>query len=108
MLELREVEVTYPDGTVALRNTNLQVAAGEFVSLIGPSGCGKTTLLRLAADLQKPSLGEVIVAGQSAAQARQERTYGYVLLATRMERLNWPKESLLLGALRQQTWRGQR
>lgn len=87
MLELRGIEVTYPDGTVALRNTNLQVAAGEFVSLIGPSGCGKTTLLRLAADLQKPSQGQVIVAGQSAAQARQERTYGYVFQAPTL--LDW-------------------
>jgi NitT/TauT family transport system ATP-binding protein len=42
------VGLTYPDGTEALTNTNVSVAAGEFVSIVGPSGCGKSTLLRLA------------------------------------------------------------
>jgi NitT/TauT family transport system ATP-binding protein len=38
----------YPDGTQALRDTSVSVAAGEFVSIVGPSGCGKSTLLRMA------------------------------------------------------------
>ena len=44
-------------GTVALEGIDLDVAAGEFVSLIGPSGCGKSTLLRAIADLVQPSAG---------------------------------------------------
>ena len=41
----------------ALSSIDLDVAAGEFVSLIGPSGCGKTTLLRVIADLEQPTPG---------------------------------------------------
>ena len=41
----------YPDGTQALLDTSVSVAAGEFVSIVGPSGCGKSTLLRMASGL---------------------------------------------------------
>ncbi|MBT9386790.1 ABC transporter ATP-binding protein [Pseudooceanicola sp. CBS1P-1] len=50
--------------TEILRGIDLEIAAGEFVSVIGPSGCGKTTLLRLLAGLQKPSAGQVSMAGR--------------------------------------------
>jgi NitT/TauT family transport system ATP-binding protein len=60
----------------ALDDVDLEVAAGEFVSLIGPSGCGKSTLLRLIADLDHPSAGEITVFGKSAEQARLDQDYG--------------------------------
>jgi NitT/TauT family transport system ATP-binding protein len=67
------------DGPVhALCGIDLIIRAGEFVSLIGPSGCGKTTLLRVIADLEKHSSGEILVNGVSPDQARQDRSYGYV------------------------------
>ncbi len=44
-----------------LRNVNLQVAAGEFLCVVGPSGCGKSTLLNLAAGLDAPDHGEVLL-----------------------------------------------
>jgi NitT/TauT family transport system ATP-binding protein len=70
------------DGPVyALSDVSLSVNEGEFVSLIGPSGCGKTTLLRIIADLQKPSSGSISVNGLSPEQARLERQYGYVFQA---------------------------
>lgn len=53
------VGLTYPDGTDALRNTSVSVAAGEFVSIVGPSGCGKSTLLRLASGLIAPTSGTI-------------------------------------------------
>ncbi|NTW39940.1 MAG: ABC transporter ATP-binding protein [Cellulomonadaceae bacterium] len=60
----------------ALDDVSLQVAAGEFVSLIGPSGCGKSTLLRLIGDLDRPTSGEITVFGRSAEQARLAHDYG--------------------------------
>jgi NitT/TauT family transport system ATP-binding protein len=64
------------DEVVALADVALDVAEGEFVSLIGPSGCGKSTLLRLIADLLAPTSGEVLVNGKSAHQARLDQDYG--------------------------------
>ncbi|HYP46151.1 MAG TPA: ABC transporter ATP-binding protein [Propionibacteriaceae bacterium] len=60
----------------ALQGVDLDVAPGEFVSLIGPSGCGKSTLLRLIADLDTPTSGELQVFGKSARQARLDQDYG--------------------------------
>lgn len=63
-------------GVQALAEVDLDVAPGEFVSLIGPSGCGKSTLLRLIADLDTPTAGELEVFGKSARQARLDQDYG--------------------------------
>ncbi|MDQ3126884.1 MAG: ATP-binding cassette domain-containing protein, partial [Chloroflexota bacterium] len=51
--------------TRALEAIDLDVARGEFISLIGPSGCGKSTLLRIVGDLTSPSAGTVTVNGKS-------------------------------------------
>ena len=48
----------------ALRDINLCVEDGEFVSIVGPSGCGKSTLLSLIAGLLKPTEGSVMIEGQ--------------------------------------------
>jgi len=60
----------------ALQDVDLDVAPGEFVSLIGPSGCGKSTLLRLIADLDAPTSGTLEVFGKPARQARLDQDYG--------------------------------
>ncbi len=65
----------------ALAEVDLQVRHGDFVSLIGPSGCGKTTLLRVVADLEKPTEGAITVNGASPEEARLARAYGYVFQA---------------------------
>jgi NitT/TauT family transport system ATP-binding protein len=66
---------------VALQDVDLNVAAGDFVSLIGPSGCGKTTLLRAIADLTALTSGSLRVNGMAAEEARRNRAYGYVFQA---------------------------
>jgi NitT/TauT family transport system ATP-binding protein len=80
----RGVGVTFnSDGqqTIALTDVDIDIAPGEFVSLIGPSGCGKTTLLRAIADLEQPTAGEFTVNGMTPEQARLARSYGYVFQA---------------------------
>jgi NitT/TauT family transport system ATP-binding protein len=82
VVSLRNVMKTFPRGQVtALQEIDLDVARGEFVSLIGPSGCGKSTLLRVIGDLVPPSSGEVLVNGKPARQARRDRDYGIVFQA---------------------------
>lgn len=60
----------------ALTGVDLEVAAGEFVSLIGPSGCGKSTLLRLIADLDDATAGELTIFGKTARRTRLDQDYG--------------------------------
>jgi NitT/TauT family transport system ATP-binding protein len=76
------LQFTTADGPVqALSNVDLNVEHGEFVSLIGPSGCGKTTLLRVIADLEVPTAGDLRVNGLTPQAARLNRAYGYVFQA---------------------------
>src|ERR1700693_3347007 len=59
VVTLRGVAKTFPNDTAALLGLDLDVRAGEFVSLLGPSGCGKSTALRIIAGLTEPSEGGV-------------------------------------------------
>ncbi|HEY4349091.1 MAG TPA: ABC transporter ATP-binding protein [Gaiellaceae bacterium] len=73
------VTKTFPRGNVtALQAIDLEIEAGEFVSLIGPSGCGKSTLLRVIGDLIEPTAGTVTVNGKPARKARDDHDYGIV------------------------------
>jgi len=47
------------EDTIALKDINLQIRPGEFISIIGPSGCGKSTLLRIIGNLDKPTSGTI-------------------------------------------------
>jgi ABC-type nitrate/sulfonate/bicarbonate transport system ATPase subunit len=76
-LRLRTVSKTFraADGKMlcALESASLDVAAGEFISLLGPSGCGKSTLLRLIAGLDQPDSGEIRAGSESIIGPSAER-----------------------------------
>jgi len=83
-INIKNLSLTFEtnDGPVhALSEIDLDIEQGEFVSFIGPSGCGKTTLLRVIADLETPTGGEILVNGMAASEARMKRAYGYVFQA---------------------------
>ncbi len=73
---LRNVTRTFGSGTTALAGLNLEVRAGEFLSLLGPSGCGKSTALRLIAGLDQPSGGSV--EWSTAAPGETAHNIGFV------------------------------
>jgi multiple sugar transport system ATP-binding protein len=61
---LDKVTKSFPDGTVAVRELDLEIADGEFVILVGPSGCGKSTTLNMIAGLEDITSGELRIGGQ--------------------------------------------
>lgn len=70
IIELNGVGKVYRTNTVetlALENVNIQIAKGEFVSIMGPSGCGKSTLLNVMGLLDRPSSGTVEIDGKPTA-----------------------------------------
>lgn len=82
-IKIEDLSMVYQDKNggapvTALKNVNLNIKEGEFISLLGPSGCGKTTLLRIIADLLQPSSGKVTVGGQSPREIRLQKKYGIV------------------------------
>ncbi|HEY3922298.1 MAG TPA: ABC transporter ATP-binding protein [Gaiellaceae bacterium] len=107
VVDIKGVTKSFARGNVtALQDIDLQLHAGEFVSLIGPSGCGKSTLLRVIGDLVEPTHGDVTVNGKPAHKARIDRDYGIVFqdpvlfdwrtvaknIALPLEMLGWDRE----------------
>jgi len=80
MIRLQNIEKVYRTDTVetlALSSINLDVAKGEFLSIMGPSGCGKSTLLNIIGLLDAPSRGEVRIAGQKTDNLRDRQLAGF-------------------------------
>ncbi len=63
LIEFRNISKIYPGNITAVKDVNLSIAEGEFVSLVGQSGTGKTTLVRLLIAEEKPTQGRILVSG---------------------------------------------
>ncbi|GIX27799.1 MAG: cell division ATP-binding protein FtsE [Burkholderiales bacterium] len=71
LIAFSRVHKRYPGGYEALKDVTLAVAPGELVYVTGHSGAGKSTLLKLAAAIERPTSGSVIVNGQNLAHLRR-------------------------------------
>lgn len=80
MIRIQNLTYYYPGKTplLALSDASMEVGEGEFVSIIGPSGCGKSTILRLIADLLKPTSGSIVVDNNTPDRMRRARQIGFV------------------------------
>ena len=82
MIRLEGVGKTYPDGTVAVHELDLDVQRGEMVCLVGPSGCGKSTTLKMINRLIEPTTGRIWLDGEDVTGAdpvKLRRGIGYVI-----------------------------
>lgn len=65
MIELKNIQKTYPNGFCAIKNLNLQINQGDIFGIIGYSGAGKSTLIRLINRLEEPTSGAVLIDGKN-------------------------------------------
>jgi len=80
-LEIRNIQKSFGAAQV-VRDFNLDVESGEFVSFLGPSGCGKTTVLRIVAGFEEPSSGSITIGGHEVTRLKpNQRDIGMVFQA---------------------------
>jgi osmoprotectant transport system ATP-binding protein len=82
MIRLEGVGKKYADGTVAVHELDLEIAAGEMVVLVGPSGCGKSTTLKMINRLIEPTSGRIFLEGRDVTSedpVKLRRRIGYVI-----------------------------
>jgi len=79
MLTLKDINKTYQTDkveTIALKDINLNIKKGEFVSIMGPSGCGKSTLLNIMGLLDEPSNGQIAISGNPIESYKDKHVSG--------------------------------
>ncbi|MGD2079668.1 MAG: ATP-binding cassette domain-containing protein, partial [Nitrospirota bacterium] len=82
MIELKEVDKYYDDGTHAVKKVSFEVGEHETLVLLGSSGCGKTTILKMMNRLVEPSSGVIEIDGENILERdpiEVRRSIGYVI-----------------------------
>ncbi|MFP3919062.1 cell division ATP-binding protein FtsE [Lysinibacillus telephonicus] len=73
MIQMNNVVKKYPNGVVAVNGITVDIKKGEFVYVVGPSGAGKSTFIKLMYREEKPSSGDVIIAGTNISTLKNNR-----------------------------------
>jgi ABC-2 type transport system ATP-binding protein len=94
-LELRSLTKRYDDGTLALENFDLEVAAGAFFGLLGPNGAGKTTAISAICNLIRITSGEALVFGRPADTLAARRDVGLAEQDINLDRFLTVRETLV-------------
>ena len=105
-LSLQRLTIAYgrraPKGAAAVNDLDLEVPAGQLVSLLGPSGCGKTTTMRAVAGLLAPQAGRIVLGGEDITRTPAHQRVGLGLALSPEGRGVFPdqtvRDNLLLGA----------
>ena len=71
MIKFQNISKIYHDGIVGVKNINLHIQPGEFISIVGQSGTGKTTLAKLIIAQERPTKGRIVIGGWDIANIRQ-------------------------------------
>jgi NitT/TauT family transport system ATP-binding protein len=98
-IELKDVGLSYftlKQETEALRDINLSIGQGEFISIVGPSGCGKSTLLSLISGMLKPTQGKIVIDGHEVSGVSPK--VGYMLQHDHLFEWRDVLSNLLVGA----------
>jgi len=77
LIRIADVSKRYGDHNVrALHDINLEIAPGQFISIMGPSGCGKSTLLNIIGGIDRPSAGKITFEGRDLVAMSDEELTG--------------------------------
>jgi ABC-2 type transport system ATP-binding protein len=94
-LDIRSLTKRYDDGTVALRDFNLEIPEGTFFGLLGPNGAGKTTLINAVCNLIRITSGEVLVFGEPAGSLPARSWVGLAEQDINLDRFLTVEETLI-------------
>ena len=102
MITFEKVNLTYPNGSIALNTIDLTIRKGELVIITGPSGSGKTSLLKLMMGMEKPTQGTVKLEGQAFKQnedqlSKARRQIGPIFQDLRLIKGKTALENVILG-----------
>ncbi len=75
LISARHIDMQFDGQPHVLRDLNVEIEAGSFVSIVGPSGCGKSTFLRLVAGLRQQTAGTLLIENQAPDVADQKRAF---------------------------------